>query len=68
MKDGSVTMGSFTAAIFEAGEAIEEAEQRSLTEYIIWGSWINGLTVGSEQRTVEVACTSTGMASVSRLS
>lgn len=35
LKDGSATIESFTAAISDAGKAIEEAEQRSLTEYII---------------------------------
>ena len=35
LKDGSVTMRSFTTAISEAGRAIEETEQRSLAEYII---------------------------------
>jgi hypothetical protein len=35
LKDGEVTAASFTAAISEAGKAIEEAEQRSLAEYII---------------------------------
>lgn len=35
LKDNSVTMASFTAAISDAGKAIEEAEQRSLAEYII---------------------------------
>lgn len=35
LKDGSVTIESFAAAISEAGKAIEETEQRSLAEYII---------------------------------
>ncbi|MCZ4106997.1 hypothetical protein O3U67_02770 [Brevundimonas diminuta] len=35
LKDGDVTAASFTAAIADAGKAIEEAEQRSLAEYII---------------------------------
>lgn len=35
LKDGSITVASFTAAITDASKAIEEAEQRSLAEYII---------------------------------
>lgn len=35
LKDGSVTASSFTDTVKEAGKAIEEAEQRSLAEYII---------------------------------
>jgi hypothetical protein len=35
LKDNSVTMESFAAAISDAGKAIEETEQRSLAEYIL---------------------------------
>lgn len=35
LKDGSATAESFTSTIVEAGKAIEDAEQRSLAEYII---------------------------------
>lgn len=35
LKDGDATVESFTTAIVDAGKAIEEAEQRSLAEYII---------------------------------
>ncbi len=35
LKDGAVTLDSFTTAVSEAGKAIEEAEQRSLAEYIV---------------------------------
>lgn len=35
LKDSTVTVETLTAAISDAGKAIEEAEQRSLAEYII---------------------------------
>lgn len=35
LKDGSATLDSFTSAIRDAGKAIEDAEQRSLAEYIL---------------------------------
>jgi hypothetical protein len=35
LKTGTADINSFTAAIADAGKAIEEAEQRSLTEYIV---------------------------------
>ncbi|PZU06775.1 MAG: ATP-binding protein [Sphingomonas sp.] len=35
LKDGTASASSFTDAVTEAGKAIEEAEQRSLAEYII---------------------------------
>jgi hypothetical protein len=35
LKDGTVTLESFSGAISEAGKAIEESEQRSLAEYIV---------------------------------
>lgn len=35
LKDGQATVETFTSAIADAGKAIEEAEQRSLAEYII---------------------------------
>jgi hypothetical protein len=35
LKDGSATAESFETAISEAGKAIEDAEQRSLAEYIL---------------------------------
>lgn len=35
LKDGEVDIETFSTAISEAGKAIEEAEQRSLAEYII---------------------------------
>lgn len=35
LKDGQVDADTFAATISEAGKAIEEAEQRSLTEYIV---------------------------------
>lgn len=35
LKDGQATVETFTTAIADAGKAIEEAEQRSLAEYII---------------------------------
>lgn len=35
LKDGQATVETFTTAIVDAGKAIEEAEQRSLAEYII---------------------------------
>lgn len=35
LKDGKVDAQAFTDTIREAGQAIEEAEQRSLTEYIV---------------------------------
>ncbi len=35
LKDGNVKIEDFTSAIEEAGKAIEDAEQRSLTEYIV---------------------------------
>lgn len=35
LKDGSADANTFTDAIAEAGKAIEDAEQRSLTEYIV---------------------------------
>ncbi|MEO7690846.1 MAG: ATP-binding protein [Sphingomonas sp.] len=35
LKDGTATADSFASTIVEAGRAIEETEQRSLTEYIL---------------------------------
>ena len=35
LKDGAADINTFTAAIADAGKAIEDAEQRSLTEYIV---------------------------------
>jgi hypothetical protein len=35
LKGGAADLNDFTAAISEAGKAIEDAEQRSLTEYIV---------------------------------
>ena len=35
LRDGAVDAASFSSTIKEAGRAIEEAEQRSLTEYIV---------------------------------
>src|SRR5690606_4054468 len=35
LKDDDVSAGSFVSAIKEAGKAIEEAEQRSLAEYVV---------------------------------
>ena len=35
LKEGTADVNSFTAAIEEAGKAIEDAEQRSLAEYIV---------------------------------
>lgn len=35
LKDSSADINSFTAAIADAGKAIEDAEQRSLAEYIV---------------------------------
>mgnify|MGYP000123069036 CR=1 FL=1 len=35
LKNGTVTVDSFATAVSEAGQAIEDAEQRSLAEYII---------------------------------
>jgi hypothetical protein len=35
LKAGTADIDSFTVAIADAGKAIEEAEQRSLTEYIV---------------------------------
>jgi hypothetical protein len=35
LKEGTADIGTFSAAIEEAGKAIEDAEQRSLAEYIV---------------------------------